>query len=628
MSFWEVKDRAGQTIAIHQRKDRPDGGKDMAWRRPSGELGLNGTRLESLPLYGAHRLAAEWPEPQPLVLTEGEKACDALVAAGVPAVASVTGASSTPSAESLGDLAGRFVILWPDNDEAGRAHMLRIAERLSGSAVVGWLDWSDAPEKGDAADFLAHHEAADVRELLKSATDVPDDISGTTPSAESAVSAVSTLSAHTAHHLSAHTALSAQRQWPEPPGRQAFLGLAGRVVEAVDGYTEADPVAVLATFLAAFGSLVGSGPHALVGADRHGANLFLALVGKSAKARKGASWTPVRELFRQVDLDWTAQRVIGGLGSGEGVVHCVRDRVERLEGKKDGDFEVVVVDPGEDDKRALVLAPELAAVLRVMARQGSTLSAVLRDAWDRGDLRITTRNAPIRATGAHVSVIAHVTEEELRRELTDTETVNGFGNRFLWLAVRRSKELPEPEPFRGAELDRLAAEVLEAALATANLRAELTRTDAARELWRAEYPQLSAERSGLAGALTDRGEPQVLRLSLVYALADRSPAIDVPHLEAALELWRYAERSTTYLFGDSLGDPVADRILGFLRVQGPQAREALRELFGRHVASGRLDHALLALAERGLVEVRREATGGRPRELWRIPEQSAKSALS
>jgi DNA-binding transcriptional ArsR family regulator len=419
--------------------------------------------------------------------------------------------------------------------------------------------------------------------------------------------------------LTSQTSLNSQRDWPQPPGAAAFHGLPGRVVEVVDPYTEADPVAVLATFLAAFGSLVGSGPHALVGADRHGAKLFLALVGKSAKARKGASWTPVRELFRQVDPDWTLQRVIGGLGSGEGLVYAVRDRVERTERRKDGEFDLVVTDPGEEDKRALVLAPELAALLRVMARQGSTVSAVLRDAWDRGDLRITTRNSPIRATGAHVSVIAHVTEEELRRELTDTETVNGFGNRFLWLVVRRSKELPEPEPFRGHVIDALAAEIRESALATASMDGEVARTAAARELWREAYPDLSAERSGLAGALTDRGEPQVLRLSLLYALADGSSVIDVPHLEAGLELWRYVERSAIYLFGDATGDPVADRILAVLR-QAPQDRAGLHDLFGRHMSARRLEHALAALTERGLVVTEPERTGGRPREIWRLKD--------
>src|SRR5688500_6714078 len=41
-------------------------------------------------------------------------------------------------------------------------------------------------------------------------------------------------------------------QWPEPPGPAAFVGLAGRVVDAIDPHSESDRVALLANFFAAF----------------------------------------------------------------------------------------------------------------------------------------------------------------------------------------------------------------------------------------------------------------------------------------------------------------------------------------------------------------------------------------
>ena len=69
--------------------------------------------------------------------------------------------------------------------------------------------------------------------------------------------------------------------------------------------------------------------------------------------------------------------------------------------------------------------------------------AVVRQAWDTGTLRTLTRNNPLTATDAHISIIGHITAEELRRHLTSTEAANGFANRFLWLPVRRSKQLPD-----------------------------------------------------------------------------------------------------------------------------------------------------------------------------------------
>ena len=112
-------------------------------------------------------------------------------------------------------------------------------------------------------------------------------------------------------------------------------------------------------------------------------------------------------------------------------------------------YEEVEADPGVADKRLLVYEPEFANVLKQTERQGNTLSAILRNAWDGRDLRSMTKNSPARATGAHVSLIGHITADELRRYLTQTETANGFGNRHLWICADRSKMLPE-----GGVIDR------------------------------------------------------------------------------------------------------------------------------------------------------------------------------
>ena len=60
-------------------------------------------------------------------------------------------------------------------------------------------------------------------------------------------------------------------------------------------------------------------------------------------------------------------------------------------------------------------------------------------------------------------------------------------------------------------------------------------------------------------------EAQVLRLSLLYALLSCSKAIKTIHLRAALSLWRYCEKSARYIFGGTLGDKIADRILMALK---------------------------------------------------------------
>src|SRR5207253_3063030 len=86
-------------------------------------------------------------------------------------------------------------------------------------------------------------------------------------------------------------------------------------------------------------------------------------------------------------------------------------------------------DPGVADKRLLVHEPEFSSVLQVCARPGNTLSAIIRQGWDTGNLRVMTKNDPGLATGAHISVVGHIGKVELLRCLDATDQANGFANR-------------------------------------------------------------------------------------------------------------------------------------------------------------------------------------------------------
>lgn len=388
--------------------------------------------------------------------------------------------------------------------------------------------------------------------------------------------------------------------WPAPPDRVAFHGLAGRVVEFVDPFTEADQVAVLGTFLAAFGCALNAAPHARVGAERHPGRLFVALVGRSSTSRKGSSWSPIREVMAIADPDFIGRRIVSGLGSGEALIHAVRDG--------DGDK-----DPGEPDKRAQVFAPEFATILRVMGRQGSILSGIIKEAWDSGRLQNTVKTNPATATGAHISIIAHSTSDELARDLTDTDARSGFGNRFIYLAVRRSKLLPSPPPWEDAPVVELGRAVA-SALDVARRRTGLARDPEAEDRWQAIYGHLTRDRFGLAGILTSRAEAQVLRLSLVYALLDGATAIRLPHLDAAVALWEYAERSASYIFGERTGDAIADRILAEVGF-GSLTRTEINNLFAGHVTRQRIESTLDRLVDGGRITRTTRQTGGRPVEI-------------
>jgi hypothetical protein len=185
------------------------------------------------------------------------------------------------------------------------------------------------------------------------------------------------------------------------------------VARHIEPHTEADPVALLVQTLAAFGNAIGRKAYYPLEATRHYANLYAVLVGKTAKGRKGSSWGWVRALFAGAAEDWLDTCVAAGLSSGEGLIHAVRDPVQGKEpikrnGRVEG-YADVVTDHGADDKRLLVVEEEFASPLRLASRDGNILSAVLRQAWDAGRLRTLTKNSPLRATDAHVSILGHIT---------------------------------------------------------------------------------------------------------------------------------------------------------------------------------------------------------------------------
>jgi hypothetical protein len=312
-----------------------------------------------------------------------------------------------------------------------------------------------------------------------------------------------------------------------------------------------------------------------------------------------------------------AGRVKSGLSSGEGLIFQVRDQViKKVARKVKGHtvYEDEVADFGEDDKRLLVVESEFANVLRQFERQGNVLSSVCRDAWDTGDLGTLTRNSPTQATGAHVSIIGHITKQELKQYLTRTEAGNGFGNRFLWFCVKRSKVLPEGGRIQDVNFAPFLQQLREA-IALAECAGEVTRDIEARELWAQVYPDLSEGKPGMVGAMTSRAEAQVLRLSMIYALLDGEKVVRVPHLQAALAVWGYCEASVQYIFGQATGDPVADNILEALQAApNGRTRTEIYNLFGRHEGADRIQQAVGDLLRRGFTTIDTISTGGRPTE--------------
>lgn len=165
----QIKDAAGRLVAEHVRVVGPDGKKRMFWQRPgyAPTAGLAGLATADLPLYGTQYLRRLEPG-RTVVVCEGESAAEALWSWRVPAVGTVTGAAGTPGEDALGVLLPFDVVLWPDHDEPGEAHMARIAGWLArNGSTARRLVWAGARDKGDdAADFVHLGGTPDTLDLM------------------------------------------------------------------------------------------------------------------------------------------------------------------------------------------------------------------------------------------------------------------------------------------------------------------------------------------------------------------------------------------------------------------------------------------------------------------------------
>jgi 5S rRNA maturation endonuclease (ribonuclease M5) len=571
-------------------------GKEFRQRRPDGKGGW-AWNLEGVPRV-LYRLPELLKTKGNVFIVEGEKDVETLRAQRLTATCNSGGAGKWRD-EYGGALRNRVCILLPDNDDPGRAHMRDVAEKLKPFvAEVRTVELRNLPPKGDVSDWFAQGHAAD--ELL-SLVDAAEKTADTQPALTS----------------------QAARNWPEQPGADAFHGLAGEFVALTKPHTEADPAALLLQFLVMFGCYVGRGPRRLAGKQEHHLTEYVIIVGPTKTGRKGTGYSEVEWFMRLVDRDWLDGHKSGGLVSGEGLIWAVRDPIVKRvavksNGKPTGEYTDTIEDQGIDDKRLPVIETEYSMTLKAAGRDGSTLSDVLRKAWDGSVLGTLAKVSPARATGAHICIIGHITPDELLRNLDSTEAANGFGNRHLWCASRRWQELPWGGSVQDTRINDLVRHVRSAA-EQARRVGEFQFDEPAAALWVRSYHELSADRPGLLGAMVARSEAHVLRLAMLYAALGGSETIREAHLKAALAVWDYCERSAGFFFGDRMGDPIADAVIEALRnsPDGLTTTE-IHALFSRHAKSNQIEAARGRLLKYGRIKIAREETGGRPGERWRV----------
>jgi Protein of unknown function (DUF3987) len=413
--------------------------------------------------------------------------------------------------------------------------------------------------------------------------------------------------------------------FPEPMATPAFDGVMGKIVNLVTGdQSELCREAVVVQTLVMMGNIVGRESYFWQEAEHH-TNEFAVIVGRTSSGAKGGSIRAVKSLLKAVDIQYVIGKCSGGFQSGEAVVDAIRDEYENIH--DDGEIETI---PGVDDKRLMMIEEEFSRLLKLGARQGSILSEIMRCSFDSdGELRARSKKHPAIATYPHVSLIGHITPEELQVCMKNADVYNGFANRILWCASKRARKVPRPKRVNWANHADIVNHIKSAIsefgpnrTETVDASMQLDWSEEALDVWDDFYMTNEAEAESTGGALSAvvaRGKAHVLRLSMIYAILARSWEIQPDHVESAKAVWEYCKASARWAFGDSSGNRLSDTILWALKRRRVLTRTQINtEVCRGNITATEIDQALGVLRESGLADFTTEKNphGGRPKETW------------
>jgi hypothetical protein len=385
---------------------------------------------------------------------------------------------------------------------------------------------------------------------------------------------------------------------PPELGADAYHGLVGEYLDLVRGRTEADPAPIGFNILAHVGVHFGRLIRYFAGdAIVQFPNLWGAVVGPTSAGGKGVADSTAAVLLNAIDPYLRARHTFNGFGSGEALIYAVRD------------------DEGVE-KRRLVHDQELAAVFRVCLREGSTLSEILRKAFDGDTLESHTRtHGDVVATAVHVAALGSITADELIRLMDVGSIRNGLGNRWLYLWAELVDVLPFGATIDSDEVRRIANALAERMIAADNLAYRIERESDAGKLWDEWYrARRRGVGTGIIADLTARHHVHAARLAIIYAALDGAGTIELAHLKAALSWVDYSLATTQLVFGSAWVGNVR-RLLEAIRHGGSDGLDgtAQHDVFQRHLNAGAIEELRGDLEARRLIHTVTVPTNGRPR---------------
>ena len=183
-ALWTYLDVYGEPVGVVVRWNLPGGKKDIRPVSRHGDSWRIAGMAEPRPLYCLPDLVGA----KRVYVCEGEKAADAVRSIRLTATTSAHGAESAAKADWT-TLAGKEIVILPDNDTPGRKYADTVAAllaKLTPAPVVKLVELPDLPDHGDAADFVAARagtDAGELRRIVETLADEAEPFNATRPAA-------------------------------------------------------------------------------------------------------------------------------------------------------------------------------------------------------------------------------------------------------------------------------------------------------------------------------------------------------------------------------------------------------------------------------------------------------------
>lgn len=374
-------------------------------------------------------------------------------------------------------------------------------------------------------------------------------------------------------------------------------GPLGEITAALDEHTEGSREGVAVSLLAGFSAYLGHGTKVQTGKGLSPLSFWPVLVGITGQGRKGTATGIAVKVIESAFKTWADTNIVPTLpATGLGFIGELADRLDDdLKGRP-----VMFIEEEMDNFIS-------------NAKRDTRVGTMLRKAWDGSDLRHKTAKEDLKVQNPHVSVIGHAQPKNWGAISGSKDAQGGTYNRFIPIAVTRSKTLPVFGGVDPTEHIREQARRLRGIATWAREVDVVTVSADVAEVFEAKHrpacESLITGNEELA-QMCERAMAYLVRLAALYALLDSRDEISVQDFDAALALVKYSVETVAIVLPLAGGDRITTKIMEALERHEELTTSELWDAVGRNVSRREISNALLALPQ--VQATTRPSTGGRP----------------